>query len=163
MVTFWSSVYYHNECRSIKKKSGTATIITASFNKLSAGNYEDSEESDFSQESEVSQAGQGTEFSQEEHLKSLGHALLMKPRNATRPSSMLWSINTKKTEIQKTWLVLKPRTLFFLFTEKSREKFSWNMYRGCVQWVRVPLSENWLKPKRSLKIPKDLIGLNRQN
>ena len=54
-----------------------------------AGNYEDSEESDFSQESEVSQAGQGTEFSEEEHLKSLGHALLMKPRNATRPSSML--------------------------------------------------------------------------
>ena len=42
-----------------------------------AGNYEDSEESDFSQESEVSQAGQGTEFSQEEHLKSLGHALLI--------------------------------------------------------------------------------------
>ena len=34
MVTFWSSVYYHNECRSIKKKCGTATIITASFNKV---------------------------------------------------------------------------------------------------------------------------------
>ena len=55
---------------------------------------------------------------------SLGHAFLMKPRNATRPSSTLWSIKTKRTEIQKTWLVLKPRTLFFLFNEKSWEKYS---------------------------------------
>ena len=162
MVTFWSSVYYHNECRSIKKKN---VERQPSLQPPSTRCWKlwRQRRKWFLPRKRSSQAGQGTEFSQEEHLKSLGHALLMKPRNATRPSSMLWSINTKKTEIQKTWLVLKPRTLFFLFTEKSWEKFSWNIYRGCVQWARVPLSENWWKPKRSLKIPKDLIGLNRQN
>ena len=52
MVTFWSSVYYHNECRSIKKKMWNGNHHY-SLLQQGAGNYDDSEESDFSQESEV--------------------------------------------------------------------------------------------------------------
>ena len=55
------------------------------FLQQSAENYEDSEESEVS--------SQGTESSQEEtedlEPESRGHAFLMKPRNAMRPSSTL--------------------------------------------------------------------------
>ena len=54
-----------------------------------AGKYEDSEESDFPQESEVS--SQGTESSQEEETENLEPwsriLALVKTRNAMRPSS----------------------------------------------------------------------------
>ena len=122
-VTFWSLVYYQSACGSNQKMWNS----TQHYNLLQqgAGNYDHCEESDFSQEREVSPASHGKESSQEEteHLLKWSE-FLMKPRNATKPSSTLWSINTKTTEIKKTWFALKSRMLFFLFTEKNWEKYS---------------------------------------
>ena len=78
------------------------------------GDLEDSEDS------EDSQSSQETDSSQEvtEHLNPWSH-ILDEAKNATRPSSMLWSMSTKGTEIRKMWLTLKRRTLSFLSTEKN--------------------------------------------
>ena len=76
-----------------------------------AENYEDSEQSEVS--------SQGTESSKEEteHLEPWSRIFdEAEKRHETQLNSL---INMKKTEIRKTWLVLKSRTLFLLFTEKS--------------------------------------------
>ena len=76
-----------------------------------AENYEDSEQSEVS--------SQGTESSKEEteHLEPWSRIFdEAEKRHEIQLNSL---INTKKTEIRKTWLVLKSRTLFLLFTEKS--------------------------------------------
>ena len=78
----------------------------------------DSEGSQSSQETDSSQPGQ-----KRIHLnRSLGLACYMKLRNATRSSSMLWSMSTEGTEIRKMWLTLNRRTLSFLSTENNWEK-----------------------------------------
>ena len=76
-----------------------------------AENYEDSEQSEVS--------SQGTESSKEEteHLEPWSRIFdEAEKRHEIQLNSL---INTKKTEIRKTWLALKSRTLFLLFTEKS--------------------------------------------
>ena len=76
-----------------------------------AENYEDSEQSEVS--------SQGTESSKEEteHLEPWSRIFdEAEKRHETQLNSL---INMKKTEIRKTWLVLKSRTLFLLFTEKN--------------------------------------------
>ena len=76
-----------------------------------AENYEDSEQSEVS--------SQGAESSKEEteHLEPWSHIFdEAEKRHEIQLNSL---INTKKTEIRKTWLALKSRTLFLLFTEKS--------------------------------------------
>ena len=81
-----------------------------------AENYEDSEQSEVS--------SQGTESSKEEteHLEPWSRIFdEAEKRHETQLNSL---INTKKTEIRKTWLVLNSRTLFLLFTEKSWKKHS---------------------------------------
>ena len=81
-----------------------------------AENYEDSEES------EVSSQGKESSKEETEHLKPWSRIFdEAEKRHETKLNSL---INTKKTEIQKTWLVLKSRKVFFLFTEKSWEKHS---------------------------------------
>ena len=73
--------------------------------------YEDSEQSEVS--------SQGTESSKEEteHLEPWSRIFdEAEKRHETQLNSL---INSKKTENRKTWLVLKSRTLFLLFTEKS--------------------------------------------
>jgi len=81
---------------------------------------QDNENFEYSKESEDSQSSQETGSSQEvtEHLNPWSR-ILMKLRNATRSSSMLWSMSTKGKEIRKMWLTLKRRTLSFLSTEKK--------------------------------------------
>ena len=76
-----------------------------------AENYEDSEQSEVS--------SKGTESSKEEteHLEPWSRIFdEAEKRHEIQLNSL---INTKKTEIRKTWLALKSRTLFLLFTEKS--------------------------------------------
>ena len=80
---------------------------------------------DFSQESEVSQTGQWTESSQEEteHFEPWSRIFdEAEKRHETQLNALINQY--EETEIQKTWLVLKLRTLFFLFSEKNWEKYS---------------------------------------
>ena len=104
------------------KQCGTVSIITTVFNKVQE--IMKTAKKAISPKKVKSLAKERSLPKKKQSTCSRGHAFLMKPKNATRPSSTLWSIKTKRTEIQKTWLVLEPRTLFFLFKEKSWEKYS---------------------------------------
>ena len=94
-----------------KTKMGTVTIITAFFNKVLKIMK--------TMKKAKSLAKERRESSKEEteHLEPWSRIFdEAEKRHETKLNSL---INTKKTEIQKTWLVLKSTTLFFLFTEKS--------------------------------------------
>ena len=87
----------------------------------------ESEESDFSQEGKVSQAGQGAESSQEEteHLEPWSRIFdEAEKRHEIQPNA-LSNQNEENGDSENVGrIILKPRTLFFLFTEKSWEKYS---------------------------------------
>ena len=109
----------------------------------------ESEESDFSQESEVSQAGQWTESSQEEtkHLEPWSRSF----DEAEKRHETLWSINTKKTEIQKTWLVLKAENVLLPVYRKELRK----VLLGNLQWMRAmekdPTFKNVMETQKECK------------
>ena len=82
------------------------------------GNLKDREGSEFYQESEVSQASHGTEPFQEETENSEPWS-----RHETQLNALINQYE-ENWDSNWTWLVLKPKTLFFPFTEKSSEKYS---------------------------------------
>ena len=86
------------------------------------GYYEDSEDSQSSQETDSSQSSRETDSSQEvrEHLNPWSR-ILDEPqeRHEVQFDALHWSTSTKGTEIRKMYLTLKRRTLSLLSTEKN--------------------------------------------
>ena len=127
----------------------------------------ESEESDFSQEGEVSQASKWTESFQEttENLEPNGHAFLVKPRNATRSNLTHWTMSTKGRENQKNVGRIKAENaLVPVYRKELRKVLLENL-----QWMRAMKKDSTFKKvTETQKELKDTEGfdwteLNRQN
>ena len=127
-----------------------------------AGKYEDSEESDFSQESEVS--SQETESSQEE-TENLAPWLRILDEAEKRHETQLNALINEYEgdgDSENVARVKAENALLPVYRKELRKVPLENL-----QWMRamkrIPPSKKLWKPKKRLKIQKDLSGWNRQN
>ena len=128
-----------------------------------AGNYEDSEESDFSQESEAS--SQGTESSQEEETENLEPWSRILDEAEKRHKIQLDALINQYQENGDSENVARSKAVSALvpvYRKELRKVLLENL-----QWMRAmkkdPTFKKVMETKKSLKTQKDLIGWNRRN